>query len=179
MSRQTVIKKHQLILIIWPLLCGGLYLTSLYNYLLFHVVAEWFSVVIAFTIFMTAWNTRRLANNHYVLFISIAFLFAGLIDLVHTLACRGMGIFSGFDGNLPTQLWIIARYLQSLSLLAAPWFLDRKININRVFGFYLFLCLDMLATGGLKIFYLDIFFQMSKKPAFGQRCSNLIPTGTG
>ncbi|MCK9362196.1 MAG: diguanylate cyclase [Syntrophales bacterium] len=146
MSLREIITKHSKSFIIWLLLCSGLYLTSLYNYLLFHVVAEWFSVVIAFSIFLTAWNTRRLANNHYVLFLSIAFLFAGFIDLVHTLTYRGMGIFPGFDANLPTQLWIIARYLQSLSLLAAPWFIDRKLKINAVFGFYLSLTILLLAA---------------------------------
>ncbi len=46
-----------------PLLTGGLlllglYLTSLYNYLLFHSLAEIFSIVIAFSIFILAWNCR-------------------------------------------------------------------------------------------------------------------------
>ena len=136
-SLRSIIRKHPLNLIIWVLLCGGLYLTSLYSYVLFHIVAESFSIIIAFSLFTIAWNTRRLAKNNYVLFLSIAFLFAGLIDFVHTLAYKGMGIFQGFDANLPTQLWIIARYLQSLSLLAAPWFIDRKPNIRTVFGFYL------------------------------------------
>jgi PAS domain S-box-containing protein len=39
-----------------------------------------------------------------------------------------MGIFRGFDANLPTQLWIIARYMESLSLLIAPFVLRRKLN---------------------------------------------------
>ena len=145
MSLRASIAKNSHSLIIWPLLCGGLYLASLYNYLLFHVVAESFSVVIAFSIFMTAWNTRYLANNHYVLFLSIAFLFAGFIDFLHTLTYRGMAIFPGFDANLPTQLWIIARYLQSLSLLAAPWFIGKKLKISAVFGFYLSITILLLA----------------------------------
>ena len=128
------------------MLCAGLYLTSFYSYVLFHIVAESFSIVIAFSLFMIAWNTRHLTTNNYVLFLSIAFLFAGLIDFVHALAYKGMGIFGGFDANLPTQLWIIARYLQSLSLLVAPWFLDRKPNVRFVFGFYLSVTLLLLAT---------------------------------
>jgi diguanylate cyclase (GGDEF)-like protein/PAS domain S-box-containing protein len=128
------------------LLCAGLYLTSFYSYVLFHIVAESFSIVIAFSLFMIAWNTRHLTTNNYVLFLSIAFLFVGLIDFVHTLAYKGMGIFREFDANLPTQLWIIARYLQSLSLLVAPWFLDRKPNVRVVFGFYLSVTLLLLAT---------------------------------
>ncbi|GMU25013.1 MAG: hypothetical protein AMXMBFR13_50840 [Phycisphaerae bacterium] len=40
--------------------------------------------------------------------------------MVHTLAYAGMGVFPGHDANLPTQLWIAARFVQSLSLLVAP-----------------------------------------------------------
>ena len=58
----------------------GLYLTSLYSYLLFHSLAEIFSIVIAFCIFIIAWNSRRLLDNNYLLFIGIAYLFVGAID---------------------------------------------------------------------------------------------------
>jgi len=108
----------------------GLYLTSLYSYLLFHSLAEIFSIIIACGIFMIAWNSRRFLDNHYLLFIGIAYLFVGGLDLVHTLAYKGMGVFSGYDANLPTQLWIAARYLQSISLLLAPLWIGRKLKIN-------------------------------------------------
>jgi hypothetical protein len=57
-------------MIILSLLCVVLYLTSLYSYALFHIVAESFSIVIAFSLFMIAWNTHQLATNNYVLFSS-------------------------------------------------------------------------------------------------------------
>ena len=133
-------------LIIWLVLCGSLYLTSRYNYLLFHVIAETFSIVIACSLFLIAWNTRHLTKNNYILFLSIALLFAGIVDFVHTLAFRGMGIFRGFDANLPTQLWIIARYMQSLSLLAATWFIDRKLYPRTALGVYLLVTLLLLTA---------------------------------
>ena len=158
-SFRSIITKHSLSLILWPLLCVGLYLTSLYSYILFHIVAESFSIVIAFSLFMIAWNTRHLTKNNYVLFLSIAFLFAGLIDFVHTLAYKGMGIFVEFDANLPTQLWIIARYLQSMSLLVAPWFIDRKLNPAAVFGFYLSATLLLLAAVFSGTLFPDCFIE--------------------
>lgn len=36
----------------------GLYLTSLYSYILFHTLAETFSIVVACGIFVIAWNSR-------------------------------------------------------------------------------------------------------------------------
>lgn len=134
---------------------AGLYLTTLYSYLLFHTLIEMFSIVVASGIFMIAWNARRLLDNGYLLFVGVAYLFIGGVDLVHTMAYEGMNVFPGYDANLPTQLWIAARYLESLSLLAAPLFLARRINLRSVFiGF-------MLVTALLffSIFSLDIFPQ--------------------
>jgi len=39
-----------------------------------------------------------------------------------------MNVFPGFGSNLPTQLWIAARYLQAVTLIAAPLFVTRRLN---------------------------------------------------
>jgi PAS domain S-box-containing protein len=109
----------------------GLYALRLYNYLLFHSVAEFFSVVVACSVFLVAWNARRSQDNHYFLFVGIAYLFAGVVDLVHLLAYKGMGVFPGYDANLSTQLWIGGRYLQAISLLLAPRFAGRTLDPTR------------------------------------------------
>jgi signal transduction histidine kinase len=118
-----------------PILTGafvlvGLYLISLYSYLLFHSLAEVFSIVIACSIFVLVWNTRRFLDNDYLLLMGIAYLFIGGLHLLHTLAYKGMGVFQGYDANLPTQLWIATRYVESLSLVIAPLFLRRKLKVN-------------------------------------------------
>ncbi len=131
----------------------GIYLTSFYSYILFHSLAEGFSIVISCGIFMIAWNSRRLLQNHYLLFIGIAYLFVGGIDFLHTLSYKGMGVFEGVGANLPTQLWVAARYMEAFSLLAATVFLGRKLSHRRVFLAY------SVATGLLlsSIFYWKIF----------------------
>ncbi|MFW6190810.1 MAG: MASE3 domain-containing protein, partial [Candidatus Bipolaricaulota bacterium] len=101
------------------LTAGGYYLST-HNYLLFHSLAELFSIVVAFGIFVVAWNSRTFHENDYLTFIGIAYLFVGSIDLIHTLAYEGMGVFPNYGADLPTQLWIIGRYMESLSLLLAP-----------------------------------------------------------
>lgn len=111
----------------------GLYLTSLYSYLLFHGLVEIFSVMVAFGIFSVAWNSRRFTDNNYLFAVGIAYLFIGGLDLLHTMAYKGMGVFIGHGANLPTQLWIAARYLASLSLLLAPFLLRRKISAFQLF----------------------------------------------
>jgi diguanylate cyclase (GGDEF)-like protein len=115
-------------------LLAGLSLTGLYNYLLFHTLAELFSIVIGLTIFVLVWNSRSRLDNDYLVFLGIACLFVSGLDLLHALAYKGMGVFPGYDANLPTQLWIAARGLQSLSLLVAIAFLRRKLPAPLALG---------------------------------------------
>jgi len=114
----------------------GLFLTSLYSYILFHSLAEIFSIVIGCSIFILAWNSRRRLDNDYLLFLGIAFLFVSGLDLIHTLSYKGTGVFPGYDTNLPTQLWIASRYIQALSMLIFPLFLRRKLNVYLAFLAY-------------------------------------------
>ena len=44
-----------------------------------------------------------------------------------------MGVFPGYDADLSTQLWIVARYVQALSMLIFPLFLRRKLNVSLTF----------------------------------------------
>ncbi len=140
-------------LVFGGLLLLGLYLASLYHYLLFHSIAEAFSIIIACSIFVLAWNSRRIIDNPFLVMIGIAYLFVGGMDFLHTLAYKGMGVFPGYGINLPTQLWIAARYLQSLSFLIAPWLMKRKVHYPSVMGIYLIAVLFL----GLSIFRWDIF----------------------
>jgi signal transduction histidine kinase/PAS domain-containing protein len=140
-----------------------LYAGSLYNYLLFHSMAELFSIVIACCVFMVAWNSRRILDNQYLLFIGIAYLFVGILDLAHTISYEGMGILHGYDSNTPTQLWIAARYLESLSLLFVPLILHRRIRPVFFFLGYAVIAAVLL----ISIFYWQNFPDCYLKNAGG------------
>jgi PAS domain S-box-containing protein len=112
----------------WVLILVGLYLSSWYSYLLFHTLAELFSIIVALGVFVIFWNARPSVDNSYFLFLGISYLFIAVLDLVHTLAYPGMSVIQGSDTNLAAQLWIAARYVQSISLLIAPLFLVRKLR---------------------------------------------------
>jgi PAS domain-containing protein len=131
----------------------GLYLLSLYSYLLFHSLVEIFSVVIGCGLFLVAWNVRQFIKNNYLLFIGIAYLFVAGIDLIHMLSYKGMGVFPASDANLATQLWIAARYMESASLLVATLFIQRKPNVNILFAAFSAVFTLLL----LSIFYWGIF----------------------
>jgi hypothetical protein len=57
------------------LILAALYLISLQGFLLFHCFVEIFSMVIAFGIFLVAWNSRQFRKTDYLLFVGIADLF--------------------------------------------------------------------------------------------------------
>lgn len=109
------------------LILAGLFVTGRYNYLLFHSLAELFSIVVAFGLFLFAWNNQcLLEDNYYYLVLGIGYACVAGFDLLHTLSYKGMGVFAAHDANLPTQLWIVGRYVESLTLLAAPWLAARR-----------------------------------------------------
>jgi len=132
----------------------GLYLTTWVNYLLFHTLVEVFSIVVAFSLFLIAWNSRRYINNPYLLFIGIAYLSIGMLDMLHTLSYKGMPIFSDYD-YYANQLWIAARYVESISLLLAFFFLysDRSPSPGWTLSLYAIVTTVLIAS----IFHWKVF----------------------
>ena len=108
-----------------------------YNYNFFHILAESYSIVVALCVVFIVHNSGRYFHNTFLKFLSIGYLFISIIDFFHTLAFRGMNIFAGYDANLPTQLWILSRYLESLTLLGAVRISARQFNQFAVYyGIY-------------------------------------------
>ena len=108
---------------------GGCYAISRYNYLLFHSLVETFATVVACAVFMLFWNARRFLDNGFFLFIGIACLFAGILDLLHVLTYHGTSVFPGVGGDESLQLKTAGRWIASLSFLVAPLFLRRRLNV--------------------------------------------------
>ena len=136
------------------LILVGLFLTTRISYLLFHTFAELFSIIIAYTFFMIAWHSRQYIKNPYLLFIGIAYFFIGSVDLLHTLTYKGMSIFTDYD-FYANQLWIGARYMESLTLLFGFYFLITKKTFKPGNVFLGYLIISTLLI--LSVFYWKIF----------------------
>jgi PAS domain S-box-containing protein len=145
-SSKNMLLKHGPTILSGVLVLCGLYASSRYNYLLFHSLAELFSILVAFLIFVLVWNTRHVLDNRYLLFIGIASLFSGVLDLIHTLGYKGMGVFPGYDANLATQFWIAFRAVFSLSFLLAPFFIKRNISAEKTFTVYLVITAALISA---------------------------------
>ncbi|MCF8108664.1 MAG: PAS domain S-box protein, partial [Desulfohalobiaceae bacterium] len=106
---------------------AGLVCLGLLNYLLFHSLVELGAVAVAWSVFLLTWNTRRLHVPSGFLVLGLAYACVGSLDLLHTLAYEGMGIFVDSGSNLATQLWLSARYIESAALLIFPFVFGRRI----------------------------------------------------
>ncbi|MCD1293556.1 hypothetical protein CUJ83_00910 [Methanocella sp. CWC-04] len=133
----------------------GFFMLSDYNYVMFHMTVELIIVIVASMIFVITWYSRKFINNDYFLIIGIAFLFAGILDFIHLLTYKGMNILIGYGTNLPTQLWVAGRYLESLSFIFAAFMINRKLNGKTIFFGYSLITIFLL----LSIFYWGIFPQ--------------------
>ncbi|MGN7613214.1 MASE3 domain-containing protein [Magnetococcales bacterium HHB-1] len=149
------LKRHWTNNIIGLILLALVISTSALNYLLFHTLAEVFSIIIGFSFFAVVWTGRHFLERHFLLFLGISFLFIGLIDLMHTLVYQGMNIIPDSDPDYPVQLWIAARFLEAISILASFLFLHRRIPIILTLLFFILITILMLAS----IFFWNIFPQ--------------------
>lgn len=123
-----------------------LYLTTLENYLLFHALIEGIGVAVAVGIFMIAWNTRRLGTPTYLVFLGISYLFIAGFSLLHMLTYSGMDVIPGHTANLPTQFWIVIRYLEGFTFLAAPLLSNRRLPAEMLMAGYSLLSGIILAA---------------------------------
>ena len=103
-----------------------LHLTANYSFLLFHTLIESIRIVVLGGIFVLAWHSRRWSENNFLLVLGIGSIFVAGLEMLHTLSYKGLGLFPGYDANLPTQFWIAFRYLESVSLLLAALSIRRK-----------------------------------------------------
>jgi PAS domain S-box-containing protein len=144
---------------------AALYLVQTRNYLLFHSLVELFSITVAFAVFIVVWNAREEIENPFFAVLGVAYLYVGGIDLLHTLAYQGMGVFATDSANLPTQLWIFGRYVEGFSIVGAAGLgvtvqsSSRSLSdwddgfLSRVAGGYAV----VVALGLSAIFVFDVF----------------------
>jgi nitrogen-specific signal transduction histidine kinase len=106
------------------------------NFLAFHVVIEGATVVVAFSIVIVVLNSYRDRRDGFIATLGIAYAFAGCFDIAHMLTYTGMGVFPRAGSDLSTQLWVVARYLDSFGMLAAGLSLGRAWKYSYVLAAY-------------------------------------------
>lgn len=96
------------------------------NYLLIHTLTELVTIILMTAVFLIGWNTRRLVHNQFFVILATGFLVTGGVDLLHTLAYKGMQVMPVASANPATQLWLVGRTVQTTALLCAIFNLGRQ-----------------------------------------------------
>jgi len=109
---------------------------SFINFLLFHILAELFAIIIAVLTCVVAWNMYPFTRNNYLMYLGSGYFWIGLLDLLHAMSYKGMNVIPDGGANMGVQFWIGTRYLEAVLLLSAPWFLTHSFNRYRYFILY-------------------------------------------
>jgi len=113
---------------IWALplvLAIVLIITSYYNYILFHTLAELFAIVVGIMMYVVALQTHKYSHEHFLMFLASGYFWIAILDLFHMLVYKGMSIYPVDIANYSTQFWIFARYFEALLLFTALLFFFR------------------------------------------------------
>ena len=129
-----------------------LFMVAQYDFLIFHTLAELFTIIISFIMFALAWATYDYSKNLVLLFLACGYLWIGSLDLMHMLNYKGMHIFTQDLGNIGVQYWLGARYPEALLLLTAPILAPKAYN-----KFYLVTIFGLIALGINMMIYWGIF----------------------
>ncbi|MCX7786844.1 MAG: ATP-binding protein [Spirochaetes bacterium] len=137
-----------------------LYTSGIVNYLFLHSMIEGVAIVVSASLCIIGWETFSIAKNSRFLFLAVGYLGVALLDTLHTLAYKGMGVFPGSSANLPTQLWMAARYMEAITFLAFCFSIGKNFSFPRAqifWGMYGWVILNLLLI--LTGFFPDCFLE--------------------
>lgn len=141
-----------------------------HGYMLFHTLVELFSIVIAFAVFIVAWNSRKMQDNKYLHVVGISYLFIGALDLLHTLSYNGMNIIPlpGYPAN---QFWVATRGMEAVIFLGGFLMIGRKRKINTELLFLLYFVVSSLIAASILVWKV---FPVCFVPGAGQTLFKVI-----
>lgn len=121
------------------------------NYLLFHTFIELFAVVVAFSLFIITWNSRKYISNKYLLIVGISALFIGILDMFHIVTYKGMDIIKSpiYYAN---QFWIITRFIEASTMLCAFIFIKTKSEIKYNLLIFIYSVITLLVVLSILVF---------------------------
>ena len=99
-----------------------------YGVLLFHTVAELFSIIVGILMLVVVWNTREFTRNDFLIYLGIGYFWIAVLDTWHTFTVTGMPFFGISNAETTLHFWIYTRFSEALLLLSAPLFFKRKLN---------------------------------------------------
>lgn len=133
------LNRHAVIFFLLPSVFLVLQILSFENFRLFHSLTEIFTILLAFSIFLVAWNTRRFFDNSFFSFLGVTYLFSGLFKIAHLLTVDDSGIIRIFPDDVSMQFWIASRCIECTGLLISVLLINNNLKMYpMIFGLTLF-----------------------------------------
>lgn len=126
------------------------------NFLVFHTITEFFSILVGFTALTVSATSSQFTKNQFVVFLAIALGWCSILDFIHVLVYQGMNLLPGQTITESTQFWIAGRFLQAIAFLFAPLFLYQRYSffkIHLMFFSYTMMVSAFIFTGHFPITY--------------------------
>ena len=133
-------------------LVGLLYLTRLPSFIFFHTLAEIVFVVVCLSVIIMAASLRQFLDDDFAIFLGAALVAVAALHIVHLSDYPGLGLVSA-SLDSPTQLWLAARFLLAVSLIASAFVIGRRFDV-RVAAF---LFAGYAAVALASIYWWDVF----------------------
>lgn len=121
--------------IVVSLICLIIYHYS--NFLVFHTVVEFFSILVGCIVVTVAFTSIQFTNNQFVIVLAMGAGWCAGLDFIHLFVYKGMNVLPSQPLTESSQFWICARFLQALAFLISPFFLYKKapiVIVNIGFG---------------------------------------------
>lgn len=131
---------------------GFIYL-SYKSYLMFHIIVEMFGITVGFAMAIISINTYKLNKNNRIIFLGIIFGFIAFLDLLHVFSFIGIGSSDLFTFNSCLQLFVVGRFLGSISLLISFTSQGKVYNLKKI----ILTDLAVIVICLISIFYFNIF----------------------
>ena len=103
------------------------------GHVLFHTIAEFFSIVVGLMMIVIVSYTYQFTKNNFLLYLGIGYFWVAILDLLHMLTYPGVSIYQIDGPNTMLTFWLTARFLEAFVLLSAIFVNFHTISKLKVF----------------------------------------------
>ncbi|MFK5883064.1 MAG: MASE3 domain-containing protein [Candidatus Izemoplasma sp.] len=136
----------------------GLYFLEVINFLVFHIIIDFFTILISVSIFLNSIMTKKMNESQFIELVSPGFLISGIVTFIYMITYPGMNLISVYDANFHAQLLLISKYIVANALFIGVLFLNRVYRFNLSFFMYFAMAVVLVilaATNSLPVLYIE------------------------
>lgn len=86
-------------------------------------------MVVCLSVIIMAWSLYQFLDDDFAIFLGAALVAVAALQIVHLIDYPGLGLISA-SLDSPTQLWLAARLLLAVSLIASAFVIGRRIDMR-------------------------------------------------